>query len=199
MLPLPTIAILLSRYGYFLLLPIAIVEGPIITVIAAFLASTGVFNVYIVYAIAVTGDLIGDGLWYWIARSGSQKFLRGILKHGSKFGITEQGIEYAETRLKDNFLKTVLVGKITGILMLPIIIASGSLKVSYKKFVMTAQSIDVVKDLIFTSLGFFAGKYYLSINHDINTFFTASTVLVLICITVYLFVRYVRNKYNHIV
>ena len=58
----------LAVYGYAALLPLAIIEGPAVTVFAAFLAAQGVFEVVGVYAIVVLGDLVGDVLHYAVGR-----------------------------------------------------------------------------------------------------------------------------------
>ena len=58
----------LAIYGYAALLPLAIIEGPAVTVFAAFLAAQGVFEVVGVYAIVVLGDLVGDVLHYAVGR-----------------------------------------------------------------------------------------------------------------------------------
>jgi membrane protein DedA with SNARE-associated domain len=58
----------LAIYGYAALLPLAIIEGPAVTVFAAFLAAQGVFDVVGVYAIVVLGDLVGDVLHYAVGR-----------------------------------------------------------------------------------------------------------------------------------
>ena len=195
---LDTIAALLSHYGYFLLVPIAIVEGPIITVIAAFLASAGVFNVYIVYMIAVVGDILGDGIWYWSARLGSRHFLRFVLKHGPRLGINEEKVTLAEAHLRNHFWKTIVMGKITNVVMLPIIIASGIIKISYKKFAVAVLSVDIPKDLFFTIVGFYFGKYYLSINGGINKFFYVSTGILLAGLAVFFIIKYMQNQYKKI-
>jgi membrane protein DedA with SNARE-associated domain len=51
---------LLEQYGYVFLFLIAVGEGPIITIVGAFLASQGYFNVFAVYAVIASGDLTGD-------------------------------------------------------------------------------------------------------------------------------------------
>ena len=61
--PDAVIAILIN-YGYFLLFPIAVLEGPIISVIAGFLVLQGYFNILLVYAVMVVADLTGDFLYY---------------------------------------------------------------------------------------------------------------------------------------
>ena len=66
---------LLLHYKYLILLPLSVIEGPIITVIAGFFATMGIFNPYLVYTIAVVGDIFGDTLAYGIGRWGSVPFI----------------------------------------------------------------------------------------------------------------------------
>lgn len=193
---LQSLTILLSHYGYFFLFIIAIFEGPIITVIAAFLASIGIFNVFIVYGIAVVGDFLGDGIWYWVGRSSSKHFFKLMFKYGTRLGITEEKVTNAEIHLKKHFFKTMVTGKITNIVMLPIIIACGILKINYKKFIFSTLALDIPKDLFFTLLGFYFGGYYMSINNGINRFFVASTVLLIVCLATFVIIRYVRKMYQ---
>jgi membrane protein DedA with SNARE-associated domain len=84
---------LIVVHKYLILLPIAIIEGPMITIIAGFLASLGILDFFIVYAIAVFGNLIGDNIYYWIGRLGEQEF---ISRYGRYVGVTKEKIEYAK-------------------------------------------------------------------------------------------------------
>src|SRR5476651_593996 len=70
MLPADTTVQLLEHYGYIFLFVIAVAEGPIITIIGAFLASEGYFNVFAVFGLVVAGDLTGDLLYYGVGRFG---------------------------------------------------------------------------------------------------------------------------------
>src|SRR5450432_4605817 len=72
------IAYLLTQYKYLLLFPLAIVEGPIIAVIAGFLCINGFLNLFIVYPIIVAGDLIGDTICYFLGLWGVPGFIKKI-------------------------------------------------------------------------------------------------------------------------
>ena len=58
----------LSEYGYWIAFPLMIIEGPIVTLIASFMASMGVFDVWFVLFLSVLGDLIADIIFYGIGR-----------------------------------------------------------------------------------------------------------------------------------
>jgi len=57
----------LKHYGYWVMLPLMIVEGPVVTLFAAIMASLGAFNVWIVLVFSILGDLIGDAIFYGLA------------------------------------------------------------------------------------------------------------------------------------
>ena len=58
----PDIAALVTAYGLIVLTPLAIVEGPIVTIIAASLAGQGLLSLKAVFVCVVLADLVGDSL-----------------------------------------------------------------------------------------------------------------------------------------
>ncbi|HUZ60693.1 MAG TPA: hypothetical protein VMU83_18125, partial [Hanamia sp.] len=65
-----TIFYLLLKFRYVILFPLAVVEGPILAVIAGFLCTEGYLNLFIVYTIIVLGDITGDTICYLFGRWG---------------------------------------------------------------------------------------------------------------------------------
>lgn len=61
---------LLSMNGIAILAPLAVIEGPIVTVIAAWLASVGLLNLWEVLICVVLADLVGDSLLYLAGQFG---------------------------------------------------------------------------------------------------------------------------------
>ena len=57
---------LLLTYRYVILVPLAIIEGPIVTIICGFLVTLKVFNPLLVYVVMVLGDIVGDGWPYYM-------------------------------------------------------------------------------------------------------------------------------------
>ena len=47
-------------YKYFILFPVMVIEGPIITIIAGFLSSLELLNPFLVYVVVVIADLTGS-------------------------------------------------------------------------------------------------------------------------------------------
>ena len=59
----------LQTHGLALLFPLAILEGPIVTVIAAYVARLGYLNIVAVYVVVVVADLVGDVVSSMIGRA----------------------------------------------------------------------------------------------------------------------------------
>ncbi len=60
----------LSEYRYFALLPLAVAERPIVTIIAGYLSSVGRLSLLVVLPVVIVGDLVGDSLLYFTGRWG---------------------------------------------------------------------------------------------------------------------------------
>lgn len=147
----------ISSYGAWFLLPMMIVEGPVVTIIASFLASLGVLNIVLVYFLALLGNIIGDIIYYSIGKFGRATFIK---KYGKYIGLHEKNIEYIENHYKNHLLKTILLAKATEVLVVPTIIASGIAKVKIKKFIPIITAIEAVKVFIIVLIGFYFGKFY---------------------------------------
>lgn len=182
---------LITAYGYTILVPLAIVEGPIITVIAGFLASSGIFNPVIVYIIAISGDLIGDTIAYSIGRWGG-RLLKGKL--GKFLGATPEKLEAAKQRFASSHRKTIILSKVLHGIGITGLTAAGILKIPYFKYITTCVSISLVQSAILLSLGLFVGSAYVQIGKYMN-YFAATTVLIGLTIAAFfLLKKLVFNK-----
>jgi membrane protein DedA with SNARE-associated domain len=152
-----TIVHLIATYGPFILLPIMIVEGPIITIIAAFLASLGVLNIFFVYTLAYIGNVIGDVAYYNIGRFGRETFIK---HYGKYIGLHEENILHIENHYKKQYLRTILIAKITEAPIVPTLIAAGIAKTDFRKFLPLIAVIEIFKVLIFVVVGFYFGEFY---------------------------------------
>ena len=61
---------LLQAHGLLLLFPLAVIEGPIVTVVAGWLARLGHFRLEWAMPILILADLVGDSLLYGLGRAG---------------------------------------------------------------------------------------------------------------------------------
>jgi len=154
-------------YGYFVLFPITIVEGPIITILAAFLASQGYLDVVLVYLIAVAGDIVGDLLYYTVGRYGRT----GIVdRWGHLIGLTHERLEYATRSFDVRSGKMLLFGKLTHAIGWVVLMAAGAARMPLGRFVKFNLAGSIVKCLALVLVGYYAGQAYRTIDSYIGRF-----------------------------
>ena len=184
---------LLILFGYPLIFIITIVEGPIITIIGAFLASLGYLNIFVVYAVVVYADMVGDIFWYSLGYFGRQHFLD---RFGHFIGITPEKIQNLERYFDSHAGKTLLIAKITHAVGLPFIIAAGAAHVRFKTFFWYNLLATIPKSLIFVLIGYYLGRSYAKINIVLsNATFIAIFIIVLSVAAYYLWSRF-KKKYE---
>ncbi len=185
---------LLETYKYFILLPVDIIEGPITTVIASFLASLGFLNVFIVYGFAVLGDIIGDLGLYWIGRLGRNTI---IPRYGHYVGVTNERLKFAEEHYKKHLASTVFLGKIVDVTNLPILLTAGVTKTDMKKYLQVISVAALGKAAVFTVIGYYFGRFYITINNILHNFNLAITIVVLAALLAFGVYKIVLNYFVH--
>ncbi|MGD0865111.1 MAG: VTT domain-containing protein [Rhizomicrobium sp.] len=176
MLRLDTIVQLLEHYGYVFLFIIAVVEGPIVTIIGAFLAGLGYFNIFAVYVVVSVGDLSGDVLYYAVGRLGRIGAFAGLRR---ALGMTGERFARMEQYIERHGGKILLFAKYTqtGFLALP---ASGAARMPMGKFLWYNTLGTIPKSLVLVIVGYFFGYAYVRID---GYFAKSSMVMVaIVCI-----------------
>ncbi len=168
----------LQQYGYFAIFPLMIIEGPIVTIIASFLASLGTFSVPWVYALAVAGDITGDIIYYVIGRWGGKPLIE---RWGRWVGLTKERMTAAEQYFNRHSGKALVIGKLTHGVGMWVLMGAGAARTPFWPFVWFNMIGTIPKALLFVVIGYFFGQAYASIGGYIND---VSIVLGLIVLVV---------------
>ncbi|WP_019939219.1 DedA family protein [Bordetella sp. FB-8] len=153
----------IASYGYVALFAAAVLEGPIATVIGAFLASQGLLDLSGVYATVVLGDLAGDLLYYYAGRFGSMPGRRW----GSVLSARRQRhLKTVQAHLSRHAGKTLLFGKLTHAAGFLVLLAAGAAQIPLPRFLGYNLLGTLLKSAAFVLLGYFAGAAY----HRIDTY-----------------------------
>src|SRR3989344_3940192 len=83
----------LSYYKYLLLIPLTVLQGPIIMMLSGILIRLDILSFWPAYFALMAGDLIGDTLWYGVGYYLGPPFLR---KFGRIFSITQKHVHNLE-------------------------------------------------------------------------------------------------------
>ncbi len=159
---------LLLNYTYWILLPLAIIEGPVVTLVAGFLASLGFLNVYLVYPIVLIGDIIGDTLFYFFGKHGTFGMVH---KYGRWFGLTESRLVSVQQKYftdHSSLWKIITLSKITQAPSAVVLFLCGMMHVDFKKYAVITVINNIFKTLTLLLLGYFFGLSHLFLSHNLR-------------------------------
>jgi membrane-associated protein len=152
----PDAAGFLIAHGSVLILPLAVIEGPLVSVVAGFLSATGYVDWYWALLLLVCGDLIGDFIYYWVGRTGWTPVaalgrrcgMRPVLSADLKHGLTS------------NATKMLCIGKWTHSVGGLVLLGAGMLRVPLLKFMVVNLLATLPKSAVLFGVGYFAWAYY---------------------------------------
>jgi membrane protein DedA with SNARE-associated domain len=171
---------LLLTYKYARLIPLSIIEGPIVAVICGFLVTLGVLNPVLIYVVLVLGDIVGDGIVYYIGYSGKR-----FLKY---FRITEEKLEKAKMYFHENHHKAIITSKLVHGIGFTGLIAAGASHVPYKRYLKTCALISILQSFVLIIVGIFFGHAYVVIGKYLNYYAAGVSVAVLVFI-LFIFIK----------
>lgn len=181
----------LQNYGYFALLILSLFEGPIITIIAGFLASMGIFNIFLVYLIVLFSDVSSDIIMYSVGRFGKEKIIPKVYKKLKKRELKLLGLEKF---YKNHGIKTIAIAKFIIGPGMWVQIGAGVAKMKFKKFLATISITSLVKSAFLVTLGYFFGHLYKILNNYINAIGAIVTTIVLTTAIILLIRKIITNK-----
>jgi len=176
---------LLLTYKYLILLPLSVVEGPIVTVLVGFLSSMNLFNPFIGYLIVLIGDFTGDTLLYFAGRFGDKIFSS---KFGRKLGITPERMSAAKNTFNTHRVKTIILSKVLHGIGIAGLMAAGSAKVPFFKFIRICLLTSITQAGVLLIVGIFFGHAYLQLNKYLD-YFAAITIILGIVIVLFFVVK----------
>ena len=149
-----TLTTLIQTDGLKLLLPLAVVEGPIVSVVAGWLARLGLLPLGWAYGVLVLGDLIGDALHYAVGRSGAR-----ILpaRWRARLGLDDPASGQLARHFGENGGRTLVVAKLTHSLGFAALIAAGAARMPLPAFLWYNLVATLPKSLAFLMLGYGLG------------------------------------------
>ena len=185
---------LLATYGYYIILPLSIVEGPIIAPLSGVLVSLGTLNWFWVFVVLLLGDTIGDFVWYFAGLWGGQRF---IDRWGSYFGITDVRVAHFKTLFTKHDIKILLLGKahITGLPVgIALLFAAGVARMNFARYMVWNTIGSIPKIIILEALGYYLGNGFLQSG---GTLFNYAGVLSFVAVAVIILGTYVIMRRVH--
>jgi membrane protein DedA with SNARE-associated domain len=179
----------LTDYGYAIMFPLMMVFGPIVAIVAAFMSSMGVFNVYVVFLISLVAGMLGDVLLY----GAGHKWGIGVVKRFGKYTkITEEKVLKMENAFDCHGGKIIIAVKATTGLCWVTFLAAGIVKMPFWRFF----GYTIIGGLLWSSflviMGYFFGYMYSQIAQYIS--YAGWIMAVIIVIMIILWNKYDKKK-----
>ncbi len=176
---------LFAKYGYMVLLPVAVVEGPAMALIAGALVAAGQMNGVTACLLLVAADLVGDAGYYSLGRFGHAPLLRWISK---RLSLTPERLRPLEQRFRDNDWKLILIGK-TQALGSIILYFAGASRMPFVRYMALNLAGTVPKVILFEAIGYFLGLSIISATHYIDYITIVMFGFALILLVLYILIR----------
>ncbi len=168
---MPTLAqvlVLVLKYKYAIMLPLAIVEGPILSVMSGFLLHQGYVTFWPTYFTLMAGDLIGDTAWYSIGKYAARPFIN---RFGHKFGFTPTRVAAVERIFKKHQKKTLIMSKLSsGFGLAPLVLmTAGSIGISFPLYILLNVIGQFLWSGMLITVGYYFGQSYELIDSSLRT------------------------------
>ncbi|WP_102224605.1 DedA family protein [Acidimangrovimonas sediminis] len=165
---------LAQTHGLWLLFPISVLEGPIVSVLGGYMAKMGLLNPYAVFVVVVLADLVGDMIFYELGRNGT-RWLSPKWQH--RMHLDDKRIEKLKDHFREKGGRTLVIGKITHSAGMVVLAAAGAAHMNVLKFLFWNLVSTLPKSAAFVVLGYSLGYAYKSIDHYL---FLGSLVLLVL-------------------
>jgi len=190
MIGLETVTLLLSKHGLALLAPIAVIEGPIVTVIAAWLANRGMFDIWSVSVVVIIADAVGDVALYAIGRWGMGKLPGRWL---TRLGLNHERLQGLVEHFETQGGRTLLFGKFTHSAGAAVLVAAGLARMPFFRFAWINMAASIPKSLFFVALGYWMGSAYSRIDNWISRITLVLAGLIVLTLVLWILNRIARK------
>lgn len=159
------ISSLISNHGIAILAPLAVIEGPIVTVIAAYLARQGLLVLWQVTLCIIIADLVGDLLYYAVGR-GALGWMP--IRWRERLGITDARLSSMATLFEEQGPRVLIVGKLTHAAGFAVLVGAGAARMRIGPFLLANLIAGVPKALFLIAVGYLFGSAHDAIGHWIS-------------------------------
>ena len=185
---------LILQYKYLLMIPVAVIEGPVLSMICGVLVRLGQLNVVLTFLALATGDLIGDAMWYWLGRRYGYSF---VSRFGKYFFVTVENIETVRKLFHVYHVRILLLSKVTMGIGFPAatLFTAGLSHIPFWKFMGLNALGQIVWTGLLLGIGFFLGNLYVNVNNIIGILSIAG-MMGFILLALFGFGRYLGNRFK---
>ena len=144
-----------GAWSYPLLVVLVIIEGPVVTLLAAAAASLGYMRLPLVMVSALVGSAIADTLWYYLGYIHAEE---RILRYGRWLGLRRHHVEQLQLEMQQHAPKLLFVAKFVSVLATPTLIAAGMARVPFRRWFPIVFLGELIWVAVLAFIGFRAAE-----------------------------------------
>ena len=153
-------------WSYLLIMLLALLEGPAITLVAATLAGTGSLDPWLVFLAAGAGNFTGDICWYTIGYLGQFETLKRFAPGLRRF---DPYVSRWQQDIAQNAVKRLLVNKLSlSWAVSPTLVTAGMARVPWVCLVPANLLAEVAWTGSLVLVGFYLGNYLTGLQAGLN-------------------------------
>jgi len=186
------LAQLILTYRYVVLVPLALIEGPVLSFTCGILVAAGYLDLAVTLGILLLADLVRDVLYYGLGRF-SRNSPR-IRRYADKIGVGQEQFDVMRRLWLEHSFKTMALSKLAYALTPPLLVTAGLVGTPIRRFVALAMLVTVAQYSVLMALGYQFGTA-VGVIADILQFVQIAVAAVVVVAVVSYFVgRYARAR-----
>jgi membrane-associated protein len=186
----------LGWWSYLLLMLLAATEGPFSVLLGAAAASAGYLRLDYVYLAAVSGNLLGDMVWYLIGYAGKVERLARV---GRYVGMHTEHIEKLKVAIRAHVIKLILLAKLSISLMIPTLVAAGLARVPWRRWLPVVFVVELIWTALLVWVGYHATELISRVEHGLHFVGVLGMVLLIIVAIVWYVRRQIQREEAEVV
>ena len=183
---------LILEYRYWVLIPLAFIEGPIIGFIAGAFSKLGYFNPFFAFSIFIIRDVLIDALFYFLGkRFGRTRFAERMLQ---KIRVTPDHLLSVRRLWDTHGFRTMFISKLSYGIAQAFLIVAGMVKMPFRDFFRYALAVALVEYGVLFFLGYLMGGAFGTLTGLLSNIQYGVAGLALMISGYYIFSFYMRNR-----
>ena len=149
---------LIIEYRYLIMVPLAIIEGPIVAFIAGTLAPLGYFNIFGLAVFFFARDMGMDACYYCLGYFGGRTRLADRLLR--KIRVTHEHLEGVRLLWEHHPMSTMFIGKLSYGIGSTFVAVAGMVKFRFTTFFKYGALVAITQYWSLLALGYFFGNSF---------------------------------------
>lgn len=170
---------LVRDWGLVVLAPVALIEGPIVTVLGGSLVALGMLPAGPLFAVLVLAVLAGDAILYGLGRRGGRWI---PLAWRARLGLTPARQQRLVADLHAHGTRILLLGKLTHAMGFAILVAAGAAGLPFGRFLLINLLATLPKTAALLGLGWLLGDSWQRADGWLNVLFAVLVLTSLIAL-----------------